>query len=245
MSNTHLDSLEKELQAYRERHSQAEAVGKAAFAEMQSFLHPKDTSSLAAAVGAFLIKLHDAETDDECAVLAVEWAFDHYWAHHIDNHRKIFDDVYDSLVGLKATFDDRLVYGDIDVGLWVVPHDKCKIVCSERYCSAADDNIHVWVSSDMAFSSYKCSPDGENGNQVPSWYEMLTYQKLLNADFFQDRLENTYEVGCCFCHDNLLGKCEKTLGKFYEIYWSLWHLRCALSGIEEPCQLPGSSPTPQ
>lgn len=95
--------------------------------------------------------LRGYKKEGDCGDLLIEWAKECFWGALVKEHLPIFDKVWKVLDEKGHTRNNKFVYGDIDVGLWVeYPKNKKsnkRIIISERYCSCADDNIHLFIEN--------------------------------------------------------------------------------------------------
>ena len=84
--------------------------------------------------------------------LALEWAKEKFYGKLVGQHVPMFLETWRLLNKHKAIGEkNRLIFGDIDTGLWIEPTKKdkfgnCKkVIASTRYCSCADDNTHIYI----------------------------------------------------------------------------------------------------
>lgn len=83
----------------------------------------------------------------ECGKLLLDWTKEHFWGIVISKEIKTFNKVWNLLDEREYTKNNKLVFGDIDEGVWVeYPKNKDKkvIICT-RYNSCAEDNTHIFV----------------------------------------------------------------------------------------------------
>lgn len=83
---------------------------------------------------------------ENCGKLLLQWIKECYWGIIVKEHLLVFDEIWWTLHERKHTKKNKFIYGD-DVGIWIeYPKNKNKrVVVSERYCSCADDNIHIFI----------------------------------------------------------------------------------------------------
>lgn len=114
-----------------------------------------------------LYRAYKKEQPIDCQDLLLEWVGDCFWGRIVSEHIPVFHKTWNLLVEKGHTKFNKFEYGDIDVGLWYEKiknkenHAHRKVIVSERYCSTADDNIHIFVMDDYPktlgynFSSFK------------------------------------------------------------------------------------------
>lgn len=102
-----------------------------------------------------LYRAYKKEQADDCQDLLLEWVGECFWGRIVQEHIPTFSSAWKLLAERGHTRSNKFVYGDIDVGLWYekVKSDEKrlgnrKVIVSERYCSMADDNIHIFVLDD-------------------------------------------------------------------------------------------------
>jgi len=101
-----------------------------------------------------LYRAYKKEQPDECQDLLLDWVAECFWGRIVEEHISVFHKVWNLLVEGGHTKHNKFVHGDIDTGLWYENvkdkenHGDRKVVVSERYCSMADDNTHIFVLDD-------------------------------------------------------------------------------------------------
>lgn len=105
-----------------------------------------------------LYRAYKKEQPHDCQDLLLEWVGDCFWGKIVQEHIPIFHKTWDCLVEKGHTKSNKFIYGDVDVGVWFEnvkdkeKHENRKVIVSERYCSTADDNIHIFVLDDLSLT---------------------------------------------------------------------------------------------
>lgn len=110
-----------------------------------------------------LYRAYKKEQPDGCQDLLLEWVDECFWGRIVAEHIPTFKKAHNLLVARGHTKSNKFVYGDIDVGVWYETvkdkkeHTNRQVIVSERYCSMADDNIHIFVWDDQKFDTIDMS----------------------------------------------------------------------------------------
>ena len=240
--------------------AKAVAVGRAFADEIVSQGEVQDKGSprmyCATVVANLLDRLAKTDEDRECAKLTLEWIAERYWGMQVAEALPVFDKAYEDLSRLNATYSDRLVWGDIDHGAWIEPHESLRIIGLENYCSG-DDNTYLFIDESdtlgrklhcrTCWSRQRRSKYGQH--QAESWY---SYDRTSIGTYRRFKWKLCYgdlrDKGYVFTYDNVFrtGRVDGAHGHETDIYWALWYLHRLPVGIENPCELPSAAlPTPQ
>lgn len=90
------------------------------------------------------------ENAEGCGALLLEWTVRRMLMKVIADSVPVFRETWRRLYeGGHIGEPKRLVYGDIDVGVWIerTKDARRKVIASTRYCSCADDNTHLYILS--------------------------------------------------------------------------------------------------
>jgi len=231
MSNEQqLDPLAELYAKWDAEESAAAQPGIEAAELILSKVNGANPSGIAKVLAALLLRLDSEASDLDCAKLAQEWAIEGYWGKHVANAKPLFDDCFNRLVSIGATFNNRLIAGDIDFGIWAVQEGDIRVIASECYCSCADDNIHLWIDRPLSFRGRTCSATGAADTRKYS-----EYAENWNLGYGDGR-----DKGYCFDLDGLTRRhtVKDAMFAYYKIYWSLWYLRNVEYSLNDPLELP-------
>lgn len=98
-----------------------------------------------------LYRAYKKEQPSDCQDLLLEWVGECFWGRIVKEHIPIFKKTWKLLVEKGHSKNNKFIHGDVDVGLWYEKlggkdnYKSRKVIVSERYCSMADDNIHIFV----------------------------------------------------------------------------------------------------
>lgn len=229
------NDLTKQVEEMNAKEQAAIQVGERAAKYILSRILPNDTAHLSQALGAILCALDKADTDRDCTSLRHEWMMDHFWGPELHEASGQFEELHTKLAELGATFEDRLVYGDIDVGVWAGEFtDGSKYIGHECYCSCADDNVHIYFRDRMNFHCRKMTP--KEAKKVVRNGSINHYGDGRDNGFcFSVEIWDFSELG-----EPIRIRAKDTLAFYHRVYWALWNLRGIFDGIDHPCTLTGN-----
>ncbi len=100
--------------------------------------------------------LYNAYKASDCGNYMVERVKKLYYGMMVKDNIPKFLAVYDVLVANGHDAKNPYVYGDMDQGVWYEksPDEITKIIATERYCSCADDNTHIFILKDFGWDQW-------------------------------------------------------------------------------------------
>jgi len=112
----------------------------------------RDLMEIADKLATRIYKEYKIEQKIDCQDLLMDWIGECLWGKIIKEYIPIFNETWDLLKEGGHNKNNKFIYGDIDVGVWYENvKDKTgvkryrKVIASQRYCSAAEDNTHIFI----------------------------------------------------------------------------------------------------
>ncbi len=184
--------------------------------------------------------LYNAYKASDCGNYMVERVKKLYYGMMVKDNIPKFLAVYDVLVANGHDAKNPYVYGDMDQGVWYEksPDEITKIIATERYCSMADDNTHIFILEDyscdrlgMKYESiyFRCMTafprQKSKSKKSHQWGDhrdieqpsINTYRKYKFKYGYCDGRDETY----CFNYETLTGCVEDAHWKESRILWAL------------------------
>lgn len=201
---------------------------------------PWPTSRAATFMAAMLGRLHEAETDEDCWDLLLEWTFARFWYPIVAAHVPPFITAHAYLLSHGHTAKNPLVWGDIDYGAWVEPAGDRKVIVVECYCAAADDNQHVFILEETGlyweFHARRTYPRMLRVMPGAGWdYLKRASLPLYRRQKFQLNYGDCRDKGYAFSAGSLISR-DKVDNAYYQpgyIRWALRELRSLFGAIED------------
>lgn len=199
-------------------------------------------------LGNNIYRAYKKEQKDDCQDLLLEWVGECFWGKIVKEHIPIFKKSWNILYREGHDKNNKFVYGDVDVGVWYekTKNERRKVIVSERYCSMADDNIHIFVLDEypknwgISFNQFKAvtvwprekksTLDHKFGDDrdidIPS---LNTYRKR----DFDYGYNDCRDKGHCFKYEKINNRVEKPSWLGFKIQHALQTLRWDLGELKE------------
>lgn len=189
-----------------------------------------------------LYRSYRKEQKQDCGRLLLQWVHEIFCGSIVTDNLPLFDRTYDLLKEAKHIKEpNKLVYGDIDYGVWIEPCKDKRVIASTCYCACRDDNTHLYIRHDSEVDmcdkfwiysawSKETKIRGTKYIEHPS---INTHRKAKFSYGYQDCRDDGY---ICL-YDRWQKRVEHAELTWKELYWALWELEGHYSALLEEKQI--------